>query len=408
MSMISYIKSLVQNRILVVITIIALFIGRKVNISFLLSGTRSNNYLDIVVDIRFMVLFVVSVLIGGYLVSKDWKKSSLVLGYLAIWEVVLIGRGFEQWFHGIERLVYGFLMVVFGWVIWREVILETRLRWVFLCGFVPFLMFDHFLLSESTGVFSLWILLVLIGNQGQIRIVLKTAIFTFLSFHLVVMMLEIMRGLSLGLGLFGESVLDVLMPGLATWEIVGHKVLRGYGLFSHPNITGFIGWIFLVAGFVWICNSLWVGRLLCGVGILQVLLSGSRMAVLSMIIVGSGVIMIQLPKKIAWLGSIISIGLFASYLIIRGFASDIYRFGDLEKWVVVVQSLQWQNILFGFGLGQYPFYLRDSLPFLEGWQYEPVHNGFLLLAAEMGISGVMFLLVIARFLGKKKNPFTSM
>jgi hypothetical protein len=402
--MISYIKSLVQNRFLVFVTILALFVGRKVNITAFLLLTRSNNYLDVVVDIRLIVLFVVSILFGGFLMSNHWKKSILVFGYLAIWEIVLIRRGYEHWFHGVERLVYGFLLIVFGWVFWNKVVKEKRLRLMVLCGFIPFLMFDHFLISESTGVFSLWLLLVLIGNLGHIKTLLKSVIFTFLSFHVTVLVIEIIGGSSLGLGLFGESVLDVSTPGLATWQIAGNEILRGYGLFTHPNITGFIGWVCLVVGFIKICHSPWIGRILCAVGITQVVLSGSRMAVLAMTILGVGIFIIGLPKKVAWFGSIIFGGFLTGFMVLRGFSSDIYRFTDLEKWIVLAQSSRVQDLFFGIGLGQYPFYLRDSLPFIERWQYEPVHNIFLLVISEIGVLGVIGLLILALFMGKKKIP----
>jgi hypothetical protein len=403
--MIFYIKSLAQNRILMFVTIVALFIGRKMNLSFLLSGIRSNNYLDVVIDLRFILLFVVSVMIGAFLVSTSWKKGGLVLGYLAVWEIILIGRGFDQWFHGIERLIYGFLLLVFGWVFWNELILEKRLRLVLLCGFIPFLMFDHFFITESTGIFSLWLILGLVANRGKVKTVLQTAIFAFLSLHLISIIFGILKGSSLGFNIFGESMIDISISGLATWEVFGQAILRGYGLFAHPNITGYVGWVCLVVGFMKMCHSPWIGRVLYTVGIVQVILSGSRMAVLAMIIVGIGVITRSFQKRLVWFSSIGFVGIFGIYALIKGFSSDIYRFSDLEKWFFLLQSLQRQEVFFGIGLGQYPFYLRDSFLFLEVWEQEPVHNVLLLLYAELGL-WIIGLVILLIFL-KRKKLFTS-
>jgi hypothetical protein len=400
--MTTYLKNLMQNHWMIGLACLALFIGRKVNVTYFLTGTRSNNYLDTVVDLRFFILLVVAISIGGYFFSQYKWKAIVVLGYFGIWEIAWIERGFSQWFHGIERLVYIFLWCVFGWVIWNNV-QQRHIKIPLLMGTLPFFLFDHFLLSESTGLFAIWFVLIVWLSTSKVKKLLVVSGISWLAINTFTLWFQVFQGRSLGLFVFGESILDASTRGLATWEISGSEFLRGYGLFTHPNITGFVGWICLVAGFIWICDARWIGRLLCAVGCLQILLSGSRMAVLAMIIVGGGMIIIGLRKKVAWFGSIIFMGFFAVYTALRGFSSDVYRFSDIEKWVVLLRSLSWQDVFFGVGLGQYPFHLHDSIPLLERWQYEPVHNIFLLLITELGFLNIAFLLVLMVFLGMKKK-----
>ena len=52
------------------------------------------------------------------------------------------------------------------------------------------------------------------------------------------------------------------------------------------------------------------------------------------------------------------------------------------------------NWLFGVGVGNYTQYLHKIEPNLKAWDYQPVHNVFLLIWSEIGIIGsVLFLSV---------------
>jgi hypothetical protein len=400
MSTISYLKSLAQHRLLVVASVVALFIGRKVNISNMLSSTRTNNYLDIVVDLRLFILLVVVIAIGGYLFSQNKGKGFAVACFVGIWEIVLIDRGLEQWFHGIERMIYFGLWCMFGWKVWNSIV-ERWIKVSLFLGVLPFFLFDHFLVSEASSLFAVWFLFIITANTGRIKKILVVSGVSSQMLHSVSLSFQILLGKSIGLHIFGESVLDVTNKGLATWEIGGHEILRGYGLFPHPNISGFIGFLVLFTGFLWYSKHPLVARSLVGLGFLSVVFSGSRMAVIGMLIAVGGLLVHRFANK--WKNIIVFGGVFlvAGFSLIRGFSSDIYRVSDLEKWVVSVQSFQWYEWMFGLGPGQYPFFLHSSIPFLEQWQYEPVHNAFLLLGSEIGLVGVCGIIVLWAIRAKK-------
>jgi O-antigen ligase len=64
-----------------------------------------------------------------------------------------------------------------------------------------------------------------------------------------------------------------------------------------------------------------------------------------------------------------------------------------------------ENPIMGVGAGQFIFELKRSLPNLVIWQYQPVHNIFLLIWSELGVVGlVLFIMLLGKlfFLLKSK------
>ncbi|MDA3802707.1 MAG: O-antigen ligase family protein, partial [Patescibacteria group bacterium] len=63
-----------------------------------------------------------------------------------------------------------------------------------------------------------------------------------------------------------------------------------------------------------------------------------------------------------------------------------------------------QNWLFGVGLGNYTQKLRENDETKKAyWQYQPVHNSFLLLLSETGIFSLLFFLAILIALSRDKR-----
>jgi O-antigen ligase len=68
--------------------------------------------------------------------------------------------------------------------------------------------------------------------------------------------------------------------------------------------------------------------------------------------------------------------------------------GGIEMWK--------QNKWLGVGMGNYTNELIKNNPGLESYRYQPVHNIYLIVLAEVGIVGYLFILSILYFLIKKK------
>jgi hypothetical protein len=72
--------------------------------------------------------------------------------------------------------------------------------------------------------------------------------------------------------------------------------------------------------------------------------------------------------------------------------SDVFRLKDLVLYSQSYSQLSWVEKLLGIGFGQYPHFLAKNIP-LEIWQYEPVHNTFLLVFIELGWLPILALIV---------------
>jgi O-antigen ligase len=401
-----FIDRLAGQKWLVWLSIIGLLFGRKVNISSFFGWGRVNNYLDIIIDGKMLILLGLSVVIGGFFVSKFPIQGWFGVGYLAIWEIIMIFRGYPSWFHFLERFALLFLLCVLGSYLYCK-ITSRWVKRVFLLGLLPFLVFDHFVLSESSVVFLLWIAILLVNAKNVTKTpILYASLFAILA-NVAAAASQIITGQSLGLHVFGESVLSVKSAGLAVVEFNEIRFLRGYGLFVHPNILGFFG-IFSACFLLYIRPKLplqlrWIFVIL---SLCLVIFCGSRSALLS------GIILILIwmfskirKKRIQGIFGVISIMVATMLVLVRRFGSDIYRFGDLQKWLAAWENFSLQEKIFGLGFGQYPFYLQTNVPFVETWQFEPVHNVFLLLLVEVGLVPILGILGLVYW--SKKKPHIS-
>ncbi len=66
---------------------------------------------------------------------------------------------------------------------------------------------------------------------------------------------------------------------------------------------------------------------------------------------------------------------------------------ERSEYVMQSKEVIMDNSLIGVGVGNYPQYLRDTdANKKEGWNYQPVHNVFLLLWSECGVFALIFFL----------------
>jgi O-antigen ligase len=60
-----------------------------------------------------------------------------------------------------------------------------------------------------------------------------------------------------------------------------------------------------------------------------------------------------------------------------------------------------ENMFLGVGQSNFVFHVEQSIGYLEFWQYQPVHNVFLLIWAELGIFALFLAIIfIAQILAK--------
>ncbi|MBP6993892.1 O-antigen ligase family protein [Candidatus Woesebacteria bacterium] len=201
----------------------------------------------------------------------------------------------------------------------------------------------------------------------------------------------------------GERRIILSLPDVAKISVYGREYLRPYGTFSHPNALG--GFYALLFFFIHIVKNQAYARkytrlanitlFLCP---FLIVLSFSKVAILSFV-VGS---LILVWGDYAYRKCILclvarSTGLIMLFLMFTIPIGDPY---SLQKRLVLVgNALQviLQNPLWGVGLGNY-ILSQSSIQILPRFMplYQPVHNIFLLIFAEIGLGGVMIFYFLMR------------
>jgi len=223
---------------------------------------------------------------------------------------------------------------------------------------------------------------------------------------------------SLGLKIFGESILDPVERSIPVIELNGMRQLRAAGTLPHANLLG--GYIVVA---LWLtiyeyykANDKKVKNfllLILTVGFIALLYSYARSAWLALAVSGiifSGLMAVsRKPKdpnrsRVNFLypilaGLILMTAIWAERdLILSRFnlnnrleqISVTERVEGLEDF----QEIFGQNPIFGQGFGAYPSSLAKTFPESGIRRYEPVHNFYLVVVGELGIIGFFFLILL--------------
>ena len=187
----------------------------------------------------------------------------------------------------------------------------------------------------------------------------------------------------LGLQFLGEPNLDVNTLGAAKMNIGEEKLLRGYGTFSHPNILG----TFLVVLFFFLDNAK-LDKLKYLI-LIPLFFTFSRSAFLAVFI---GLLIKALSTKNKFkktIGALIVIGIFSSSLYAFFPERAMLDNAFFERLDFIQTSFQ-MLIAHPFGVGNANFllHIQDFSPnILKPWEFQPVHNLYLLVLNENGIFG---------------------
>jgi hypothetical protein len=376
--------------------VISLYIGRKLNFSAFWYNERSNDYLDIIIDTRYIFIVIFSLAVFSYVYGiKRWITFFV---YVLCFLLSIISLFNSLIFHRIERffLIIGLILGIY---IWRRFVQFEHSKAILICTTAIFglpVLFDHFFLSEASSVFLI-IYLGIIGYFGSkkptVSKFLVDILLYFLSINVFTMVIQILSGHSVGLSILGEPVLNIqTTKGLATELVLGNQFLRGYGLFPHPNIAGFVGSICLLFFVLYKPNQSRTRRLGQLLTLFTVGASFSRIAWIGSLtviwhILNQSKISNKIKYFILTLGSLVTLMIFT----FRYRLSDVYRFVDIQRYFEAYKQTTVLQKLFGVGLGTYPFYLKNHFPTLEIWQLEPVHNTILLFFIEFGWLSILIV-----------------
>ena len=225
---------------------------------------------------------------------------------------------------------------------------------------------------------------------------------------------QVVMQYSLGLSWLKESLIAPNIAGVAKILVNHHPFIRAYGLFPHPNILG--GFLFfsiiitmlykkiVPRGTIW--NYLiWLALIIQITGII---FSFSKSAILALIV---AVIYIIVPRgtfQVVNLKKLFHVEQFRMFLVaglvILGglffFRIEVYglfakSFQERKLYMFISERIIADSPILGVGTGQFIVTAEKLFPNLEVWQYQPVHNVFLLIWSEWGIVGlVLFILFL--------------
>lgn len=214
--------------------------------------------------------------------------------------------------------------------------------------------------------------------------------------------------------MLGTSVVEAIAP-----DGITERWLRAYGSLDHPNIFGaFVAIALIMTVWLWFTRTqkrkkienyfLLASTIFLSAG---VLVSFSRTAwivalggIIALIICHLDQIKKQKLETLSVLGVILAIFLFLfsqyHYIFLTRFnpSERLEQISTSERQVGLKESIHlWtEKPLQGFGLSTYTLALSKEDTFQPSWYYQPVHNIFLLVLVEVGIIGLILLVLILR------------
>ncbi|MFA5052091.1 MAG: O-antigen ligase family protein [Patescibacteria group bacterium] len=213
--------------------------------------------------------------------------------------------------------------------------------------------------------------------------------------------------------------------GDAVIATVEGRYLRAYGSFPHPNVLGgfLVICLFILIGFMFV---LYTNR---RANVWKILLTVS-----SLIIVSYGLILTF--SRSAWLAFGVAFIVMAGLSVWQRYAYRLKLLIQVACWLIILvlmtvalvpdiwitrltadtqleqqsidqrvdyfvqaRNVVTEHIFQGVGLGDYTGALYDQNTTLAAWDYQPVHNIFVLAIAETGVlGGAAFILIVIEFI----------
>lgn len=226
---------------------------------------------------------------------------------------------------------------------------------------------------------------------------------------------------SLNLGFLGEYIALLGTRGLATIDVSHVKHIRAYGTMPHPNVLAGYLVLCLITGLYYVSQAIKyettvretmfhrIRKLIVPCATIIILLgiffTFSRIAWISTIFALIAFVLFHVKHK-NWQKALVIgvIGIVSCGTIFLGYQNLVVSRGTeslnsnsisfRETYNHMGLELIKKYPLLGVGVGQYVPALQELYPNLEPWQYQPAHNIFIFLAAELGLLGLALFLII--------------
>lgn len=237
--------------------------------------------------------------------------------------------------------------------------------------------------------------------------------------HSIIAIIQFINQHSIGFATYIESHISQETPGVAKLFINNNNIIRSYGLFSHPNIlAGFLLFSIIITllyknlfhveqkYFLHLKNKLLSNlnvprgtfiNILILIQSIALLLTFSKSAIIGLVIT---LLYINVPRGTK-LTEILNNKTFRSFTLVLIILLLSLYLSKENLYILFIKSLSERilyinvayekilsNPLFGIGMGQFVINMSNYFYTLEIWQFQPVHNVFLLIWSELGIVGL--------------------
>ena len=391
----------------------------------LVEGSLFNEHLDLSVYL-FDGVFLLWL---GYIILKH--EYLLLSIYKKMFHVEQSGNADQQRMFHVEHTLKSITLLILAFILWQwlsvtqadqiPLAIRSALTMTEIGVFISIQLIRMFHVEQQVASNN-----VPRGTQDVLyRSIIKIMTY-FALFNAFVVFIQVSTQHSIGLKYLGESFLRVGNPGIATINLFGEKILRGYGLFPHPNIlAAFLGLTLLVLlihqnvprgtiSSVETKNSsktmFHVEHLVIGTLVMALMLTFSRTGILltllgSIFIVPRGTFpRFPLKKKIQlfhvehWLMALAVI-----LLVTLGGLTSLKSFSERELSLVEYSELSHFQLI-GNGVASYGARLYSQIYSVNDWSIQPIHNYFLLTYYELGAIGLFLIIfLLVKVITEKKN-----
>jgi len=301
------------------------------------------------------------------------------------------------------------------------------LLWLWICLSVTWAPFKSLALYKACYFTEVLIFFVLAYkfalNKAYPYKRLELAIIVSGTVQSIIAVSQFVKNGSLGIKFLGESVIGSNIAGVAKISLFGVKHIRAYGTFPHPNVlAGFLVLPIFIVIDILINSKIARAKNSDIVSHETNLLSNSEtLYFLFLLILILGFILTF--SRSAYLGLIIGFFIyFLKYLNVRKlYTKHKFSLAILLSICITLAITTWEtkpNSLFslqsyeerslynhvsreiisnhpfqGVGIGQFVFEEYMLHETFQGWQYQPVHNLYLLITSEIGIIGIILFLL---------------
>ncbi len=323
--------------------------------------------------------------------------------------------------------------------------------WWSLAGLDLFVLASFFVASDQVLAFYYYILFLVglalfyllfsglnVSNYEEPSLNKVKLLYSFLAGILLQSVLGIYQFLNQQTPVFkylGLAHHDASTLGAAVVEIASGRWLRAYGSFDHPNIFGgvlalaLIIAAYLLAKKKMIRSAAEMGEsiflfIFYFTSLCALFFSFSRAAWLAFAFGLIYIFILLLFKKDHWVsGRFVVLILFSVLMIfivavpyrhllgVRVDAStrlELKSWNERQEYLVEAQGLIQKNWLWGIGPGNYVVASEKQDNYQKNvWDYQPVHNVFLLLWAESGIGALIAFLIFLFLLKKERRNIYS-